>query len=143
MSIPSHITVSALNATSEGNMVGFLGITYTRIGSDYLEAKMSVNERTRQPQGLLHGGASVVLAETVGSMAASLMVDRAKQYCVGLEINANHVRSVTEGDVYAVAKPLHVGKSTQVWQIRITDEEGRLVCASRLTVAVLDKDYQR
>ena len=139
MTFPANITISMLNNTSKGNMAGFLGIEYTHIDADCLKAKMPVNETTKQPQGLLHGGASVVLAETIGSIAANLMVDRNKQYCVGLDINANHVRSVTEGYVYATAKPLHIGKTTQVWQIYIINENAQLVCASRLTVAVLNK----
>jgi 1,4-dihydroxy-2-naphthoyl-CoA hydrolase len=139
MIFPSDITLAMLNATSQGNMAGFLGIEYTNIGPDYLEAKMPVGHRTQQPQGLLNGGASVVLAETLGSLAANLVVDREKYYCVGLDINANHVRSVTEGYVYAIAKPLHIGRSTHVWQIHITNEKAQLICISRLTVAVLDR----
>ena len=142
MTFPSHITPSMLNATSRDSLIEHLGIEYTNIGPDYLEAKMPVDHRTRQPQGLLHGGASVALAETIGSVAANLAVDTKKQYCVGLDINANHVRSVTEGYVYAIAKPLHTGKSTHVWQIHITNEDDKLVCVSRLTVAVLDKPMQ-
>jgi 1,4-dihydroxy-2-naphthoyl-CoA hydrolase len=136
---PQDITLAQLNATSQGNMIGELGIEYTALGPDYLVAKMPVNHKTKQPMGLLHGGASVVLAETVGSMASNILVDRTQHYGVGLEINANHVRKATEGYVYAVAKPLHIGKSTHVWDIRITDEQEQLICASRLTVAILPK----
>jgi 1,4-dihydroxy-2-naphthoyl-CoA hydrolase len=139
MLFPQDITLAQLNATSQGNMIGELGIEYVDLGPDYLVAKMPVDHRTRQPMGILHGGASVVLAETVGSMASNLLVDLTQYYGVGLEINANHMRKVTEGYVYAVAKPLHIGKSTHVWEIRITDEQERLVCASRLTVAILSK----
>lgn len=139
MLLPTDITLDMLNVTSAGNLIGHLGIEYTSLREDALCAKMPVDKRTKQPMGILHGGASVVLAETVGSMAANLMVDRDKYYCVGLEINANHVRKATEGYVYAEAKPLHVGKSTHVWEIYITDEQGQLVCISRLTVAVLEK----
>lgn len=135
-----HVTLDELNATSQGNMVGYLGIEYTAIGAESLEAKMPVGPKTCQPERILHGGASVVLAETVGSIAANLCVDRDKYYCVGLDINANHVRQVPEGmHVYAVARPLHVGRTTQLWQIHITNEQQQLVCASRLTVAVLTK----
>lgn len=104
---------------------------------DSLTASMVVDRRTHQPMGLLHGGASVALAETVGSVASMLCVDRARFYCVGQEINANHLRGVRSGRVKAVARPLHLGRSSHVWDIRLSDEEGRLTCVSRLTVAVV------
>lgn len=129
--------VEELNAGLADNMAGNVGLVFTEIGDDYLKAKMPVDKRTIQPFGLLHGGASLVLAETVGSMAANLCVDTAKFYCVGLEINANHLRGVREGWVHAVARPLHLGKSTQVWDIRISDDADRPVCVSRLTMAVI------
>lgn len=100
---------------------------------------MPVDNRTHQPLGLLHGGASVALAETMGSVAANLCIDQAKQFCVGLEINANHIRSVREGFVNGISRPIHIGKKTQVWEIRISTTEGELVCISRITMAVLDK----
>ena len=102
-----------------------------------LTASMVVDRRTHQPMGLLHGGASVALAETVGSIASMLCVDRSRFYCVGQEINANHLRGVRSGRVTAVARPLHLGRSSHVWDIRLSDEEGRLTCVSRLTVAVV------
>ena len=139
MLFSQDITLPMLNTISRGTLIEHLGIEYTALNSDALLAKMPVDQRTKQPMGLLHGGASVVLAETVGSMAANLVVDREKYYCVGLEINANHVRKATDGYVYAEAKPLHIGKATHVWQIHITDEEGQLICASRHTVAVIEK----
>ncbi len=139
MALKPGITPKQLNQMNRGNMAGFLGIEYTEVGSDYLCARMPVDERTRQPMGLLHGGASVALAETLGSIAAYLTIDADKQYCVGLDINANHVRGVTGGFVYGKATPLHLGRSTQVWEIRITDEAGKLVCISRLTMAVLER----
>lgn len=139
MNLARDVTIAMLNATSQGTMASFLEIEFTHVGADYLEAKMPVSSQTRQSQGLLSGGASVALAETVGSVAANLCVDREKYYCLGLDINANHIRQVKEGDVYAVAKPLHIGRTTQVWQILITDKHQHLVCASRLTVAVLTK----
>jgi len=139
MLFPTDISLAMLNATSRGNLIDHLGIEYIDLGPDALYARMPVDQRTKQPMGILHGGASVALAETVGSMAANLVVDRTKYYCVGLEINANHIRKATDGYVYAEAIPLHVGKSTHVWQIHITDEQKQLVCASRLTVAVLEK----
>lgn len=119
-------------------MVNHLGIEVTEIGADYLKGKMPVDHRTTQPFGILHGGASVSLAETLGSIASSISVDQTKQYCVGLDINANHIRSVREGFVFGIAKPLHVGKKTHVWEIKITNEADQLVCISRLTMAVID-----
>ncbi len=119
-------------------MVDHLDIRFTEIGPDYLQATMPVDHRTNQPIGLLHGGASVVLAETLGSVAGVLCVDIRKQYCVGLEVNANHLRGVRSGRVMGTASPIHLGRKTQVWQIGIIDEHGRKVTASRLTLAVLD-----
>ncbi|OUS09421.1 thioesterase [Gammaproteobacteria bacterium 53_120_T64] len=115
------------------------GIEYTDFGADFITARMPVDERTRQPYGILHGGASCLLAETVGSHASSLCLDMTKQYCVGLEINANHIRSVTEGFVYGTAKPLHLGRSTHVWDIMIRTEAGKTVCISRLTMMIKDQ----
>lgn len=120
-------------------MVEHVDIEFIEIGADYLKAKMPVTEKTRQPFGLLHGGASVVLAESLGSVAANLLLDPAKQMAVGLEINANHLRSVKEGFVTGTASPLHIGKTTQVWDIKITNEAGALVASSRITMAILDK----
>lgn len=121
----------------KGTMGEHIGIEWAQLGEDFLSARMPVDHRTRQPYGLLHGGASVALAETLGSVAAALVVDNTKFYCVGLDINANHVRSAREGFVTGMAKPLHIGASTQVWEIKIHDEREKLVCVSRLTVAVL------
>lgn len=133
------VSVEKLNAMGEGSMVEQLGITFTEVGDDYVKGTMPVDERTHQPFGVLHGGASVVLAETLGSTAANFCVDSEKQYCVGLEVNANHLRAMRQGTVTGTARPLHLGGSTQVWEIYIRDEEGRRVCASRLTMAVLDR----
>ena len=118
-----------------------LGIEITAVADDYLEGRMPVDGRTHQPMGLLHGGASVALAETLGSIAAALRLpDRTTQACVGLEINANHLKGVRDGWVRGRATPLHIGRRTQVWEIRITHEEsGALVCVSRLTMAVIDR----
>ncbi|MEQ9427072.1 MAG: hotdog fold thioesterase [Cyclobacteriaceae bacterium] len=127
-----------MNKMSEKCMVGHIGIEVTEIGEDYIIARMPVDKRTHQPMGLLHGGASVVLAETLGSLGATFCVDQTKQYCVGLDINANHVKAVREGFVYGKALPIHIGKKTQVWEIKITNEEGQLVCISRITMAVID-----
>ena len=121
-------------------MVEHIGITITELGKDFLSGNMPVDHRTVQPMGILHGGASVALAETLGSLAANLIVDPQKKYCVGLDINANHIRSVKSGKVSGKAKPLHLGGSTQVWHIEIRDEEERITCISRLTMAVLDRE---
>lgn len=131
------LTVEALNDLCRGTAVEHLGIVFTEVGDDYLRATMPVDARTRQPLGVLHGGASVLLAETLGSVGAHGCVDAERQFCVGLEVNANHVRSIREGTVTGTARPLHLGRSTQVWEIRITDARERLVCVSRLTMAVL------
>jgi len=131
-------TLDALNQMSENTAVGHLGIEFTEVGEDYLTATMPVDERTRQPMGLLHGGASVLLAETLGSVASVLCIDFPRQQAVGLEINANHLRSVRSGLVTGVVKAIRVGRRNHVWEIRISDEQDRLVCISRLTMAVLD-----
>jgi 1,4-dihydroxy-2-naphthoyl-CoA hydrolase len=133
------ITVEAINKLSRNTMAENIGIEFTAIGDDYLEAKMPVDPRTHQPLGLLHGGASVALAETMGSVAATCCIDVAKQFCVGLDINANHIRSVRQGFVKGTTRPVHIGKKTQVWEIRIVNEKEELVCISRITMAVLDK----
>ncbi|MEY2168578.1 MULTISPECIES: hotdog fold thioesterase [unclassified Rhodanobacter] len=129
--------LARINGWAANTMLETLGIRYTGIGEDWLRGTMPVDARTRQPYGLLHGGASVALAETLGSSAAMLTLDPAKFGVVGLEINANHVRGVREGTVTGTAKALHIGRSTQVWEIRIEDERQRLVCVSRITMAVV------
>ena len=129
-------TVEQLNALSEGTAMRPLGIVFTEVGEDYVRATMPVDANTRQPYGLLHGGASVLLAETLGSTAGGLCVDEG-QGVVGIEINANHLAGVREGTVTGTARPLHVGRATQVWEIRIEDDRGRLACISRLTLAVI------
>ncbi|MFH4577350.1 hotdog fold thioesterase [Vibrio alginolyticus] len=129
------VSIEILNATSKNTLIEHLQIKYTDFTYDSLTATMPVCSFTHQPLGMLHGGASVVLAETLGSLAANFSVDEGS-YCVGLDINANHVRAMRSGHVIGTAKPLHLGISTQVWQIDITDERGRLVCTSRLTIAV-------
>lgn len=133
------VTIEVLNRMSANTMVDHLGIQFTAIGDDYIEATMPVDSRTHQPLGLLHGGASVVLAETLGSVAATCCVDISKNYCVGLEINANHVKSARSGVVTGITRPIHIGGKTQIWEIRITNEAKELVCVSRITMAVLDK----
>lgn len=116
-----------------------LAMRFTEIGEDYLKLQMPVNEHTHQPYGLLHGGASAALAETVGSVASWMCIDTEKQICVGMEINCNHIRGVRSGWVTATATPFHLGATSHVWDIRIKDEAEKLVCVSRLTVAVLKK----
>ncbi|MBD1397535.1 hotdog fold thioesterase [Pontibacter sp. JH31] len=132
-------TLEKLQEWRKNTMVEHLGIELTEYGEGYICGKMPVDHRTHQPMGLLHGGASVALAETLASIGAALSVDLSKKACVGLEINANHIRSVHEGWVYGKATALHTGRSTQVWEVRITTEAGELVCLSRMTVAVIDK----
>jgi 1,4-dihydroxy-2-naphthoyl-CoA hydrolase len=135
----NRITVEELNKLSRNTLSEQIGIEFTSVGPDYLEARMPVDHRTHQPFGLLHGGASVALAETMGSVAAMCCVDTDKQFCVGLDINANHLRGVRSGYVTGRTTPLHIGGKTQVWEIRITNEKDELVCISRITMAVLDK----
>ncbi len=131
--------LSDVQQLGKGTMVEHVGICIIEIGNDFLKGTMPVDHRTVQPMGILHGGASVTLAETLGSMAAGLVIDMDKKFCVGLDINANHIRAVKQGLVTGTARPLHLGSSTHVWSIEIVDENSRLVCISRLTMAILDK----
>ena len=135
----SNLTLAEVKKISEVNMLAHLGIEITTLGDDFLEGKMPVNEKTKQPFGLLHGGASVVLAESLGSLAANLALSETNKVAVGLEINANHLKPISKGKVIGRANPVHLGKSTQVWEIKIRDEEENLICISRLTVAIVDK----
>jgi len=132
-------TLDLVNGWSPNTMIAGIGIRFTDIGDDYLRGTMPVDARTHQPYGLLHGGASVTLAETLGSAAAMLCVDPDKEVAVGLDINANHVRGVGKGIVTGTARPIHIGRSTHVWEIRIEDEQQRLVCIARLTVAIVPR----
>jgi len=132
-------TLEAVNEMSQNTLGAHLNMIFTDIGADYITASMPVNHTTHQPMGLLHGGASAALAETVGSVAGWLCINKEKQNCVGLELNCNHVKGKREGTVYATARPLHIGGSTQVWDIRILDEQEKLICVSRLTIAVIRK----
>jgi 1,4-dihydroxy-2-naphthoyl-CoA hydrolase len=132
-------TPDELTARGGNSMPGFLGIRFTEVGADFLRASMPVNERTHQPFGLLHGGASVALAETLGSVASMLCIDTAEYMCVGQEINANHLRGISSGTVTATAKPFHLGGRSHVWHIEIRDESERLVCVSRLTMAIVER----
>jgi 1,4-dihydroxy-2-naphthoyl-CoA hydrolase len=132
------ITLQALNDISANTLITHLGIVFTELGDDFIVAKMPVDKRTQQPFGLLHGGASVVLAETLGSIASAYCVPE-QQFCVGLDINANHIKAVKEGFVTGIVKPVHIGKKTHVWEIKISTEKQELVCISRITMAVIDK----
>lgn len=135
------LKLADLEPFSPGTMAEHLGMEWTEIGDDFIKIRMPVDHRTKQPYGLLHGGASCSLAETVGSVAAHLVVDPNKFTCVGLDINANHVRSARQGYVTGIATPLHLGATTHVWDIKIYDEAERLICISRLTMAVLNKAF--
>jgi 1,4-dihydroxy-2-naphthoyl-CoA hydrolase len=134
-----NVSLENLKLLGKGTMTEHLGIEWVELGHNFIKAKMPVDHRTNQPYGLLHGGASCVLAETLGSVASHLIVDPSQFYCVGIEINANHIRSAKNGFVYGVCSPLHIGSSTHVWDIRLTNEEGKLICISRLTVAIIKK----
>ncbi len=133
------ISLEDARIRSKGTMIEACGIEITAHGSDWVQGRMPVDERTRQIYGILHGGASCVLAETLGSWASAMVVDQSKFQVVGLEINANHVRTVSKGYVEGVARPLHLGRTTHIWDIRISNPEGKLVCVSRLTTAVVAK----
>lgn len=130
-------TVEGINLSMGNCMPSYLGMQVTELGDDFIVGTMPVEDRTRQPFGILHGGASVALAETLGSMAANMVVDNSKFYCVGQEINANHLRPVADGLVTAKASAVHIGRSSQVWEIRIHDANGKLNCISRITMAVV------
>ncbi len=136
------VTLEEIRERSKDTLMEHLGIEYLEIGDDYLKARMPVDHRTKQTAGILHGGASAALAETLGSIAAGLCVDREKQRIVGLEINANHIRPVRSGYVTGVTTPIHIGNTTQIWEIRIFNDEGKLTCVSRLTVANIDKEHR-
>ena len=134
------LDLETLTTNGASCMPGFVGIEFIDYGDDWIKARMPVNDRTKQPYGRLHGGASVVLAETVGSVAAAMTVDPTKFATVGMEINANHIRPVKDGDVFATATSESIGRTTQIWSIRIEDEAGKLVCISRITMAVISTD---
>jgi 1,4-dihydroxy-2-naphthoyl-CoA hydrolase len=135
----ASITPEALTERGRRSLSGYLGIRIVEVGPDFLRATMPVNEHTQQPFGVLHGGASVALAETLGSLASMMCVDAQQSMCVGQEINANHLRAVSSGLVTAIARPFHLGGRSHVWHIEIRDEQQRLVCVSRLTMAVIER----
>lgn len=131
--------IDAINERGTNTITEFLGIRFVDIGEDYLKATMPVSNRTIQPLGIIHGGANVVLAETLASVGANCTIDLEKFYCVGLEINANHIRSVKEGLVTGVTRPIHLGRTTQIWSIELFNDQGKLTCISRMTAAVVTR----
>ncbi len=133
------LSLSDFNGLGKSTMGEHIGIQFSEIGDNFLKATMPVDHRTMQPYGLLHGGASVTLAETLGSVAAAMVVDPNKFICVGQEINANHLRSARSGLVTGITHPIHIGASSQVWEIKIYEETGKMICISRITVAILKK----
>ena len=135
------LKLADLQAIGPDTMGAHLGMEWLEVGEDFIKIKMPVDHRTKQPYGLLHGGASCAMAETAGSVASQLVLDPNKFICVGLEINANHIRSVRHGSVVATAKPLHLGGTTHVWDIKIHDDNNQLICISRLTLAILKKAF--
>jgi 1,4-dihydroxy-2-naphthoyl-CoA hydrolase len=134
-----NLSIQDIHTITPNTMGQHLGMEWVAIGDNFMQMRMPVDERTKQPYGLLHGGASCALAETIGSVASYFVIDNEKFICVGLEINANHIRSATKGFVTATCMPLHIGASTHVWDIKINDEREKLICVSRLTVAILKK----
>jgi|688.fasta_scaffold538148_2 1,4-dihydroxy-2-naphthoyl-CoA hydrolase len=134
------ISLDSIRKRNQNTLVDTLAIEFTKIGDNFLTARMPVNEKTRQPLGIMHGGASCVLAETIGSTAANYVIDSQLQFCVGLSIYTSHIRSVRDGFVVGTATPLHLGRSTQVWNIDIKDEQESLISSTRLTMAVLNKE---
>ena len=132
------LSIEDIKDFGKATMANYLDMQWVEVGENYLKLSMPVNDKTKQPYGILHGGASCALAETLGSVASALVIDLGKFYCVGLEINANHIRSAREGLVTGVCYPLHIGRTTHVWDIKIYDDNEKLVCVSRLTVAILD-----
>lgn len=134
-----EFTPEMLNSRPKNHIGALLGIEFTTIGEDFIEATMPVDERTHQPAGILHGGASVVLAETLGSIASYMCINPDKYIAVGLEVNANHIRPVSSGFVKGICKPLHIGGKTHIWEIKLYTDKGKMNCVSRLTVAILPK----
>lgn len=137
--IDPELTVERLNQQNKGTMGGHLGIEFIEVGEDFIKAKMPVDHRTQQPYGLLHGGATAALAETLGSVGAMSVIDRETHFCVGLEINTNHMKSARDGYVTGVARPVHIGSKTQVWEIKVINDKEELISLSRITIMVLKK----
>lgn len=134
-----NITIDELNLRGKHSLCDFLHIRFIEVGDNFLKATMPADERTKQPIGIVHGGANVVLAETIASTAANAVIDIETMYCVGLEINANHLRAVRDGMITAVTQPIHLGRSTQVWHIDLFDDQGRKTCVSRMTASILSR----
>ena len=134
-----EMTVAAINQVCEQTLAANLGIEFTEVGVDFMCARMPVDSRTIQPFGLLHGGASIALAETMGSVASTALIDLSTQAAVGLDINGNHLRTVRVGFVSGTVRPIHIGRRTHVWEIRIEDDEGRLINVSRLTMMIIQR----
>jgi 1,4-dihydroxy-2-naphthoyl-CoA hydrolase len=132
-------SVEELNGRPKGHIGDLIGIEFTEIGTDFISARMPVNEKTHQPYGILHGGASVVLAESLGSVASNMIIDSEKYIGVGLEVNANHLRPVKSGFVTGICRPIHIGGKTHVWDIKLFDDRGKMNCISRLTVAIIPR----
>ena len=134
-----EMTVAAINQMNAQSLVANLGIEFTEVGADFMCARMPVDKRTVQPFGILHGGASIALAETLGSVASTALIDLTTQAAVGLDINGNHLRVVQDGSVIGTVRPIHIGRRTHVWEIRIEDEKGRLINISRLTMMIMPR----
>ncbi len=137
----TEATLDGLNGLNPNTMGAMLGMRFTKIGTDFLRMSMPVDERTKQPMGLLHGGASAALAETIGSVASTLCIDLSKQAAVGVELNCSHLRSARNGEVHATCRPVRIGKSMHVWQIDIENDSKKLVCVCRLTVSIIDRRH--
>jgi 1,4-dihydroxy-2-naphthoyl-CoA hydrolase len=133
------LALEKLKSFDPDTMNEYIGIEWTEIGEDFIKAKMPVDHRTKQAYGLMHGGASCVLAETIGSVASAMVIDHSRFYCVGIEINANHIRSAREGYVTGIATPIHLGNTTHVWDIKIFDDKNKMICVSRLTMAIIER----
>ena len=136
---PKNLSPDQLNTISKNTLLSYIGIVFTEIGKDYITAKMPVNSTTSQPMGILHGGASVTMAESIGSVGSHILIDNEKESAVGIEINANHITSAKNGFVFGTGKMIHKGKSTHIWSIEIKDEKDKLISISRLTVMILKK----
>jgi len=136
---PKNLSPDQLNTISKNTLLSHIGIVFTEIGKDYITAKMPVNSTTSQPMGILHGGASVTMAESIGSVGSHILIDNEKESAVGIEINANHITSAKNGFVFGTGKMIHKGKSTHIWSIEIKDEKDKLISISRLTVMILKK----
>ncbi len=139
----TKMDLEAINSWGHHCMIGYLGIVFCDVGDDYLSARMPVDHRTHQPYGILHGGASCVLAETIGSTAGLLCLDVAKEYCLGINIETHHIKMAQSGYVTGTAKPVHLGRTTQLWEITIVDEQQKLISTTRLTLIVRSREHDK